>query len=286
MITLHLMFLIHHFSPSTSELYCGLYRHLLEFCSNNGYEYEIIQSNFYGSPEDINEISISDVLEMVKDFGIKFEPRDYQLKTVQECLKYKRKLILSATSSGKSFSIYCIVRHLTEQDYKTLIITPSTSLVEQLYKDFESYGWEAEKYCHKIYSGKSKTTNLPVIISTYQSLAKMPKKYFDYIGAVIVDECFSGESKVLTPSGYKPIKDIQIGDEVINYNEDTKEFKTDLVVNTYKNLSKSGNEKMLKMTFDNGKIIEVTANHKFLTNLGWVRADQLTNNHEVINYEY
>lgn len=185
---------IHLFSLGTSEIYGGLYRHLLEFCSNNGYEYEIVQNNFYGSPEDINDISMSDILEMVKDFGIKFEPRDYQLKTVYECLKNKRKLILSATSSGKSFSIYCIVRHLTEQDYKTLIIVPTTSLTSQMYKDFQSYGWDAEKYCHIIHTGKSKVTDKPVIISTYQSLAKMPKKYFDYIGAVIVDEAHTATS--------------------------------------------------------------------------------------------
>ena len=185
---------IHLFSPGNSELYGGLYRHLLEFCDNNEYTYEIINNNFYGSPEDVNDISIADIIEMVKNFGITFEPRDYQLKTIHECLKYKKRLILSATSSGKSFSIYCIVRHLTEQGCKTLIIVPTTTLTTQLYKDFESYGWESEKYCHKIYAGKSKTTNLPVIISTYQSLSRMPKKYFDDIGAVIVDEAHTATS--------------------------------------------------------------------------------------------
>ena len=40
---------------------------------------------------------------------------------------------------------------------------------------------------------------------------------------------------------------------------------------------------MLELTFDNGQIIKVTANHKFLTSVGWVRADELTNDMEVIN---
>ena len=39
-----------------------------------------------------------------------------------------------------------------------------------MYKDFEDYGWEAEKYCHKIYSGKEKTNEYPVTITTWQSI--------------------------------------------------------------------------------------------------------------------
>ena len=39
---------------------------------------------------------------------------------------------------------------------------------------------------------------------------------------------------------------------------------------------------MHRMEFDNDSIIEVTGNHKFLTKFGWVRADELTENHEII----
>ena len=40
-----------------------------------------------------------------------------------------------------------------------MIIVPTTSLVEQLYKDFEDYGWNPDKYVHKIYQGHEKETN-------------------------------------------------------------------------------------------------------------------------------
>jgi intein/homing endonuclease len=98
----------------------------------------------------------------------------------------------------------------------------------------------------------------------------------------MVDECFTADSKVLTPSGYVAIKDIKAGDTVINYSEDTKEFKTDIVVKQHINLTNSSSEKMYNLEFDNGSKIQVTGNHKFLTNDGWIRADRLTKNHEIV----
>ena len=49
--------------------------------------------------------------------------------------------------------------YLDNFDQKVLIIVPTTSLVEQMYKDFYEYGFDVEKYCHRIYSGKDKQTD-------------------------------------------------------------------------------------------------------------------------------
>ena len=65
------------------------------------------------------------------------------------------------TGSGKSLIIYIIMRWFLENsDKKCLIIVPTTSLVEQMYKDFIDYAtndkWFDEESMHKIYSGKEK----------------------------------------------------------------------------------------------------------------------------------
>jgi intein/homing endonuclease len=112
---------------------------------------------------------------------------------------------------------------------------------------------------------------------------EMEEFFFDDIACVIVDECFDGESKVLTTHGYVPIKNIKAGDKVINYCEQTATFKEDTVIKQHRNLTVSSIEKMYEMEFDNGSVIKVTGNHKFLTNLGWCRADELTENHEIVN---
>ena len=49
---------------------------------------------------------------------------------------------------------------------KTLIIVPTTSLVEQMYSDFADYGSEVDKYCHRIYHDYDKDVVKDVVIST------------------------------------------------------------------------------------------------------------------------
>ena len=56
------------------------------------------------------------------------------------------------TGSGKSFIIYNLLCwYYDNHDKNMLIIVPTTSLVEQLYKDFYEYGFDVE-LIHRIYS--------------------------------------------------------------------------------------------------------------------------------------
>jgi superfamily II DNA or RNA helicase len=54
-----------------------------------------------------------------------------------------------------------------------------------------------EKLAHKIYSGKDKDTDCPIIISTWQSIYKLPKVWFKQFGMVLGDECHGFKSKSL-----------------------------------------------------------------------------------------
>jgi superfamily II DNA or RNA helicase len=125
------------------------------------------------------------------------KPRGYQIKGVYDALKFNRKLLISPTASGKSLMIYTLTRYHLEHKRKVLIIVPTTSLVEQMFKDFTDYGWDSESYCHKIYSGKEKQSNLPVTITTWQSVYKLEKKYFENFDVVIGDEAHLFKSKSL-----------------------------------------------------------------------------------------
>jgi len=93
--------------------------------------------------------------------------------------------------------IYSIVRYFVEQRKNTLIVVPTTSLVEQMYKDFSDYGWDVGSYCHKIYAGKERETESQVIITTWQSIYKLPRKYFERFNVVVGDEAHQFKSKSL-----------------------------------------------------------------------------------------
>ena len=187
------------FSPATGELYCGLVDYLTDWAKKNKYEYEIEESALYGSPDDFNElITPEGVAGFVKSLHLPVKVRDYQYQAIYECLRYNRRLLLSPTASGKSLMIYALVRYYTNLSRNVLIVVPTTSLVEQMYKDFESYGWKASSYCHRIYAGQEKYTNHKVVITTWQSIYKEPKKWFDRFDCVIGDEAHQFKAKSLS----------------------------------------------------------------------------------------
>ena len=66
-----------------------------------------------------------------------------------------------------------------------------------MYKDFQDYGWNAESYCHRIYAGKEKTNEMPVTITTWQSVYKLPRSFFEEYNVVIGDEAHLFKSKSL-----------------------------------------------------------------------------------------
>ena len=186
------------YSPATGELYHGLRKHLQTWADEKQYVVEYEKNDWYGDILDDNKfVSLAGVKHFM-DKVCNIEPRPYQYKAVYEALKYNRKLLLSPTGSGKSLMIYSIVRYYTATAKKILIVVPTTSLVEQMVNDFISYGWNADDFVHKIYSGKDKITDKPIIISTWQSIYKFPKRYFDDIDCVIGDEAHLFKSKSLT----------------------------------------------------------------------------------------
>ena len=185
------------YNNHTGEIYVGLLDKLISWAKKSEYDIEFKHNKFYGDPFEENEmISYEGVADYIKKISV-HEPRDYQINAVYDALRYNRKLLISPTASGKSLMIYSIIRYFTEKNKKILLIVPTTSLVEQMYKDFEDYGWNSEDYCHKIYSGKEKITDKNVIITTWQSIYNLPRSFFKDFDVAIGDECHIFKSKSL-----------------------------------------------------------------------------------------
>jgi len=186
------------YSPATGDLYHGLMKHVQTWADEKQYIVEYEKNDWYGDIEDDNKFVSPEGVKHFMDKISNIKPRTYQYKAVYEAIKYNRKLLLSPTGSGKSLMIYAIVRYYAATAKKILIVVPTTSLVEQMVNDFISYGWNADDFVHKIYGGKDKNTDKDIIISTWQSIYKFPKRYFDDIDCVIGDEAHLFKSKSLT----------------------------------------------------------------------------------------
>ena len=185
------------FNIQNGEIYVGLLDKIIQFCKDHEYTYEFKKNDYYGLPFEVNPtISKEGVKDYVTSIS-KYKPRDYQVDGIYDALKHNRKLLISPTASGKSLMIYGIVRYFVERNQNTLIVVPTTSLVEQMYKDFADYGWDVGSYCHKIYAGKERETDSQVIITTWQSIYKLPRKYFERFSVVVGDEAHQFKSKSL-----------------------------------------------------------------------------------------
>lgn len=214
--------------------------------------------------------------------------RDYQYDVVNKFLENPQSLQEVATGAGKTITT-ATLSQLCEPYGRTLVIVPNKSLVVQTEEDYVNLGLDVG-----VYFGDRKELGKTHTICTWQSLNVLDKKSYDEdalslaefcegTNAVIVDECFDGDTVISTPTGTKLIKELTVGDKVINLCETTKQYKEDTIVKVHKNLTHSQSEIMLELEFDNGIKTKVTANHKFLTSKGWVRADELTEDLEIIN---
>lgn len=202
------------FNPMTRLIYAGVIKHIELFCQERKYELEI--DDTYAA----NEFSLHEAKEFIASLNLPLESRDYQTDAFVYCVRNNRALMVSPTASGKSFIIYLLTRYYNA---KTLIIVPTTTLVHQLASDFKSYGYGEQgsdtgssgigsdsendkgskrtsgtEGIHKIFSGQEKDTDEEITITTWQSIYKQNKEWFEKYEVVIGDEAHLFKAKSLT----------------------------------------------------------------------------------------
>lgn len=181
---------IKEFNMKSRLLPKGLLFRLFEFCKKRSYKFNVELDMAWN---DISEEEIRKFIDTL-DLPEKYKTRDYQVETIAAALRRKRATFESPTSSGKSFVIYVIMAFL---GVPTLIIVPNTGLVDQMYLDFREYSmyredWDIEEEVSKIMGGYDKYNTNDSVISTWQSLMRIPagdlEEYLSKFEMVICDE--------------------------------------------------------------------------------------------------
>lgn len=170
----------------------GLVDYVIKFAEPRQYEVSIHEELLYD-----NEFSVSEAEKHIRNLNLKLEPRDYQIKAFTHAVRKKRALLLSPTASGKSLIAYMIATHYLLHTDKILIIVPTVSLVHQMAKDFIDYGMP-DAMISGIMAGVDKNAIKPITISTWQSIHKLPKSWYESFGCVIGDEAHLFKSKSLS----------------------------------------------------------------------------------------
>lgn len=178
----------------------GLLKRVKRYCEINNIEYNVIgkklSKGFTLTPEIIDKF----YKETLKG---KLELRSYQIDAIQKVFKENKNICILPTGSGKSLTQYIVAQLFLKMnpEGKVLLIVPTVSLVYQMQGDFIEYAEDLdpnfESKIHCICSGKEKESEKPIIISTWQSLQRLPKKHFEQYDCVLCDEVHSSESGVV-----------------------------------------------------------------------------------------
>jgi superfamily II DNA or RNA helicase len=66
--------------------------------------------------------------------------------------------------------------------------------------------WSCKKYLHKISAGVDKDTNKQIVVSTWQSIYKLPREWFDQFDGIFFDECHQAKAESINMIGQKLAK--------------------------------------------------------------------------------
>ncbi len=173
------------YNQMNGEIYFGLLSYIEEFAKRNDIDIEYKEG--VQDEGEYRAAVLGGFIRRVspKSKGKSLQIRDYQMAAFTHAVRNNRSLSLSPTASGKSLIIYLLSRWY--ESNRVLILVPTTSLVEQMYSDFLDYGY-VESKMQKIYQGHSRDITKEVTISTWQSLYKMPRKYFEQFGCILGDK--------------------------------------------------------------------------------------------------
>jgi len=266
----------------------GLFPDFLRFCDKHQHEFQI---NF-----PLTELKTTITEKQLHNYykilfkDSEFYPRDYQHEAIYNSLKKKRGVLLSPTGSGKSLILYVTIRVLLGLKKNVLLIVPTTTLVEQMYTDFEEYDWNdiSDSVC-RLYGGKKYDDTKPILISTWQSVYKKDISFFDRFGGLLIDECLHPKTQITMADGStKDIKNIEVGDMVKSYNSELEIMEDKEVMKVHKNLLKSEQESCYNIESDVGDIYfldGITGNHEVITENGKIRVDSLVEGDELIGIE-
>ena len=174
----------------------GLWRHVLQICKDYNLEIEMNGIKRLIDPNINAETFEKWALDFFK--GAEITPRDYQIETAYNILKFRKCLAELATSAGKTLISFLTIAYMLEKGKaeKILMIVPNVSLVLQAHEDFHDYNYmnKIPLKIQQIFAGQKIKSNKNIIIGTYQSLVKKNAEYFEQFDAVLVDETHKAKS--------------------------------------------------------------------------------------------
>lgn len=212
--------------------------------------------------------------DSIIDYGSKsMDLYDYQKTAVMRMIDAKYGILKSKPGSGKTQMGIALIKILRR---RALWLCHTADLLNQSRERAMRY--MDESLIGTITEGKV-NTGIGVTFATVQTMANLElQQYRDYWDVVIVDECFPGNTDIITKDGIKKINEITTHDKVLTLGDNDE-----LVYRKVKTVFKKIPNSMVRIALKDKAVPEIycTANHPILTRKGYKRADELTDHDEV-----
>ena len=203
---------------------------------------------------------------------MKYEPRYYQREAVDACWSYiehnpgKNPCIVLPTGAGKSLTLSMLIRDAVQEwQGRVLLLSHVRELLTQSIEHIEAVAPDLAGAIGVYSAGlRRRDKDHPVIVASIQSVHSKACELgrFDVI---LVDECFVGETKILTPMGERRIDNMRSGDLVYCSNGIGRVLAT----------SCRPADSLVTVRFSDGTSFTCTPEHRIFTNSGWVQAGAL-----------
>lgn len=200
--------------------------------------------------------------------------REYQDSCIAVLRENKKKgircqVLASMVGSGKTVMGAFLLRECWRKEKRGMFIVDRLNLLDQTSAVFDRYGIPHGV----IQSGHARYRPGELIqVASIQTLARRGWPDADLI---ILDECFTGDTLIETPSGLRRIDTIAAGHTVYNA------CGTGRVSAVSRNETKI----LIRITLTNGRRLQVTPNHPIFTEHGWRRARELVGMEGVFSRE-
>lgn len=186
------------------------------------------------------------------DYGEPIPLYPYQETAVKACVEGLYGILQSKAGSGKTQMGIALVKQFGK---RALWLTHTKDLLNQSkeraerYMDSSLIGTITEG---KVNIGKG------VTFATIQTISKLDlSQYRDMWDVVVVDECFKGDTEVLTEKGFKRFDALNGDEKIAQYNENgTIEFVTPI-----SHIKRYHKGSLVKFTVKDGRDVYMTSNH-------------------------
>ena len=196
--------------------------------------------------------------------------RDYQQRAIDQLYDWFRNndgnpCLVLPTGAGKSHVNAALCKDALQSwpETRVLMLTHVKELIEQNAEKMLQHWPNAPLGIYSASIGR-RDIGEPITFAGIMSVRNRVRA-IGHIDLVIVDECFVPGTKIATPSGLVDIEKIKCGDEVFNL----------AGVGVIQAISRKLADATYLVELDDGRSIECTGNHPFLTEEGWRSARDL-----------